>query len=293
MYEIVFSLIIKNKFHAILFLVALFVVDCTLIFLFFKQSQEISAIHFLDVGQADAELITLDSGANILIDSGGTDGVILNALAHIFPVGTKTIDLIFISHPETDHMGGIRSLIGTYHIGAVVYSGKDGTGETWKRTKEDLMSHHIPIVSLMKNDRIITGDSQFDILSPDDTLLKKREINESSLVIKFSERGVRTLFTGDMGKVAETYMKNSPDVFADILKVAHHGSKYSSSDLFLNTVYPHIAVIEVGKNSYGHPTQDALLRLSNIGAEIFRTDINGTISLELLGNGKISVFKSK
>ena len=293
MYEIVFSLITKNKFRGVLVLIALLVIDCTFVFLFLKQSQEISAIHFLDVGQADAELITLDSGSNILIDTGGTDGSVLNALTRTFPIGTKTIDLIFVSHPETDHMGGIRSLIGVYNVGAVVYSGRDGSGEIWKRTKEDLISHHIPIVILTKNDRVITGDSQFDILSPDNTLLKKKEANESSLVIKFSERGVKTLFTGDMGKSAETYIKNSPDIFADILKVAHHGSKYSSSDLFLNAVYPRIAVIEVGKNSYGHPTQDALLRLSNIGAGIFRTDINGTISLELLGNGKFSIFKSK
>lgn len=293
MHDFVFSLIKKNKFRAIIILIALFIVDCIFLFSFLHDREKISTIYFFDVGQADAEAVVFDSGETILIDSGNSDGRILNALVGALPPGARTIDIVFISHPEVDHMGGLRSLIDAYQIGIVAYSGRETDGEIWKQTKEELKTRNIPIIALEQDDKVIIDDALFDVLSPNASLLKNRETNETSLVLRLSERGTRILFTGDVGKSAEMFLKNSKNVFADVLKVAHHGSKYSSSDQFLSAVDPRIAIIEVGKNSYGHPTQEALSRISKVGAEIFRTDIDGTVSLELLGEGKISIFKGK
>ena len=270
------------------------VADCIFGILIFSSFQKpVSEIHFLNVGQGDAELITLDSRATILIDAGPPNGMVLDALSRVLPFGNRSIDLLFISHPESDHIGGAQSLLNTYRIGAVVYSGRDGTSELWKKTKKLIEEKDIQIISVGEGDRIKTGDSIINIISPDSSLLKRKETNESSLVLELLERGTQSLFVGDSGKTAEANIIKTINGTIDILKVGHHGSKYSSLVPFLDFVKPTIAVIEVGKNSYGHPTQETISRLSNIGADIFRTDQNGTVTIELLGGGKIGVYKEK
>ena len=119
-------------------------------------------------------------------------------------------------------------------------------------------------------------------------------MNDTSLAIKFVNNGGQTqtniLFTGDIGEKNEKYLVNNFDIKVDILKVGHHGSKYSSSNYFLKAVNPKIAAIEVGKNSYGHPTKETLNGLALVGAQIFRTDQDGTIKL-IVNSGEINIFK--
>ncbi len=294
MYEIVYTLWRNNKKYFLLLFIILFVANCVFGILIFSSFQSsLSEIYFLNVGQGDAELITLDSGAVMLVDAGPPNGMVLDSLSRVFPVGNRSIDLLFVSHPESDHMGGIQSLLDTYRIGAVVYSGREGVSDLWKRTKKMIEEKNIQIISVGKGDRIKTGDSIINILSPDFSLLNRKETNESSLVLELIERDTRSLFVGDSGKVAEANIIRATNETIDVLKVGHHGSKYSSLDLFLGAIKPNIAVIEVGKNSYGHPTQEVLSRLSNTGASIFRTDQDGTVTIELLGEGKINIYKEK
>ena len=109
---------------------------------------------------------------------------------------------------------------------------------------------------------------------------------------RFSSPDGKALFTADNDKKVENYLAGKYNLSADILKVGHHGSKTSSVAEFLKAVSPKISVIEVGKNSYGHPTKDALARLADIGSRIFRTDKNGIIKL-VLNNNKVNVFAQK
>ena len=105
-------------------------------------------------------------------------------------------------------------------------------------------------------------------------------------------RIIKILFTGDIGEKNEKYLADNFDIKADILKVGHHGSKYSSSDYFLKAVSPKISAIEVGKNSYGHPTKEVLDRLALVGSRIFRTDQNSIVKLSVKGN-EINIFKKQ
>jgi len=294
MHEIVYTLWKKYKKYFSFLLIVISIADCVFVLLIFSSvNASVSEIHFLNVGQGDAEFIRLDSGASILIDAGPPNGIILDALSRILLFGNRSINLLVISHPESDHIGGVRSLVSTYKIGAVIYSGRDGTSELWKTTKKLIKEKNIQIISVGDGDVIKTGDSTIYVLAPNSMLLKGKETNESSLILELFERDIRSLFVGDSGKIAEANIKKTMTETIDILKVGHHGSKYSSLGPFLNIAKPKIAVIEVGKNSYGHPTQEVLSRLSNIGAQIFRTDQDGTVTIKLLGEGKVSVYKEK
>jgi len=283
----------NKKYFSFLF-ITVFIADCIFGILIISSIEtSASKISFLNVGQGDAELITFGSGVVMLIDAGPPNGMVLDALSRVLPIGNRSIDLLFVSHPESDHMGGIQSLLNTYRIGAVVYSGRDGASELWKLTKKIIEEKNIQIISIGSGDRIKTGDSIINTLSPNLSLLNKKETNESSLVLEFIEKGTRSLFVGDSGKMAEANIIRTINGTVDILKVGHHGSKFSSLDQFLHVTKPDVAVIEVGKNSYGHPTQEVLSRLSSIDANIFRTDRDGTVTVELLGDGKINVYKEK
>ena len=116
---------------------------------------------------------------------------------------------------------------------------------------------------------------------------KAKDVNETSLVAMLEYDSRKILFTGDAGKITETKLAKAgilEDI--DVLKVGHQGSKYSSTNEFLNKILPEYAVISVGKNSYGHPHPDAMQRLASAGARIFRTDSDGTITLEIR-NGEL------
>ena len=117
------------------------------------------------------------------------------------------------------------------------------------------------------------------MLSPSQSNLLKRELNDTALVMLLKSSNLTALYTGDAGFNIENELMKKYDLNADILKVGHHGSKYASSMEFLNKVSPKISAIGVGKNSYGHPTKETLSRLADIGSQIFRTDKDGTIKV--------------
>ena len=148
-------------------------------------------------------------------------------------------------------------------------------------TLQYIEKENIPLITLAEGDKIKYGKNNLLILSPNKKFLGRKEINNTSIVIKFESPKFGALFTGDIGYDVEKYLVNKfPDILkSDILKVPHHGSKYSSSLEFLKMVNPGLALIEVGKNSYGHPTKEVLNRLMALGVDVFRTDEDGTIKI--------------
>jgi len=133
--------------------------------------------------------------------------------------------------------------------------------------------------------KIILGDVALDIISPNDYIIEKysKNANDISVVSKMTYKNNSFLFPGDITNKVEKEIINE-DIFADVLKVSHHGSKHSTSVDFVEKVNPLIAVIQVGKNSYGHPADDTLTRLSNFGIKILRSDISGDIKISSDGN---------
>ena len=247
-------------------------------------------IYFLDVGQGDSELIVFPEGAKIMID-GGPGKKAVSALDSAISGSSRYIDLMILSHPETDHFSGLAEVLKTRETGAFVWSGRMGEQADFRQLIEEIEKQGLKSVAVSAGDKIRQGDSVLEILSPQEEEKNSLSANESSLVIKFSSGGSGALFVGDIGfKMEKELLANCDLSGIDILKVAHHGSKYSSGQDFLTAVSPALAVIEVGKNSYGHPTKEVLGRLASIGARIFRTDQDGTVKAVFSENG-ISIFK--
>lgn len=248
-------------------------------------------VYFLDVGQGDSELIVLPGNVKILID-GGPNNKILKELSSVLKPTDRYIDLVILSHPELDHFSGLMDVLRRYQVGIFVSNGRRGNAPAFRDLERIIKENKIAAVALVENDKIKYLKNHFDILSPSKNLLESAELNDTTLVMKFENEEVKILFTGDIDKKIEDYLLKKYDLSADVLKVSHHGSKFSTGREFLMEAAPKISVIEVGKNSYGHPTAETLNGLASIGAQIFRTDKNGTIKL-IINDQQISILKKK
>lgn len=240
-------------------------------------------VSFLDVGQGDAIFLQTPSGQQILID-GGPDNTVLERLATKMLPWDRTIDLVILTHPEKDHIAGLIDVLKRYKVKQVVWTGvvKD-TGEyaKWISLLEEEGSE-ITIISAPQ--RIRFNAAYMDVLSPVESLNGKRVsiMNNTSLVLRLVLDDYSFLFTGDISVKVERKLVNSGvNMKADVLKVAHHGSKTSSSAIFLEAVRPTVAVITVGENTYGHPHPLTLASFRQYGINVMRTDELGDITFTI------------
>jgi len=283
---------IKNK--TFIFAAALLLGLCVFARVNISASGPEAGFYFLDVGQGDSELIITQNGGKILTDAGQGSRVI-SALALVLGPTEKYIDLVVISHPQLDHYGGMRYVLDSYDIGAVLTNGRvpQVVSAEWTSMTQKLKEKNIPMIAVAKGDTVAFEGDGMKILSPDKALLSGKDENEATLVLRATIGGISALFTGDIGKKTEVKLSlRGNDIRSDILKVAHHGSKYSVSAQFLDAVKPILAVIEVGKNSYGHPSKEALNSLADKDIPVLRTDLFGTISA-FFGAGELKVSTEK
>lgn len=252
-------------------------------------------MYFLDIGQGDAELTVLPGGVKILTDA-GPDKSILQELEKNPSLDNRYIDIAIISHPQLDHFNGFQYLLGKYRIGAFIFNGRSNGPEAteWGALVNKIKASHIPLITLAGGDAIRYRDSRIDFLSPNSDFIQSAELNDTGFVELLNTGGLKILLTADIGSNIESYLIDRFNIEADILKIPHHGSKFSSSDEFLKKVNPKIAVIEVGsRNRYGHPTKETLGRLaSSTSAKVFRTDVSGTVSA-ILEMGRLKIFTEK
>ncbi len=249
--------------------------------------------YFLNVGQGDSELVVLPGNVKILID-GGPNNKILENLSKIFSPTDRYIDLVILSHPQTDHFNGLIDVFKRYKVGAFIFNGEKGVALSWQELAKSIKENKSSIVVLKEGDKIKYQKNILIFLSPGEKDLKSNDPNETALVSLLennsSQERVKILFTGDISFKTEKNILDKYNIKASILKISHHGSKYSTSEEFLKAVNPKISVIEVGKNSYGHPTKEVLSRLASVESKIFRTDKDGLIKIEVDGEN-IKIFK--
>jgi competence protein ComEC len=251
-------------------------------------------MHFLDVGQGDAELIRTAAG-NILVDAGRGSMGALRELDSILPITDRVIDVIVITHPQLDHIGGFPEILKRYDVRLIVHTGVEYTSAAYDSLMTLARARGIPMLFALEGEEIIAGGGRFAVLSPA-TLLRgtrvsEETVNDASVVMRYDEGGASALFTGDISaKIERAIAARIGDI--DILKVSHHGSKYSSAAEFLRTIKPEFAIIEVGRNPYGHPAPETLGRLAAVGAQVFRTDLDGRVSV-LVEGGRIYVSKAR
>ena len=247
--------------------------------------------YFLNIGQGDSTLTILPGGVKLLVD-GGPDKSLLSELDRVLPANDRYIDMVLLTHPQLDHFSGFISLLERYKVGIFIWNGRPGDVEAWQDLTNSLSEAKTPTIILSRNDKINYKDSFISILSPDKELVKSSELNDTGIVAELFSSGIKELFTADIGFVVEDILANLYDLNADILKVGHHGSKYSSGVGFLSEASPLVSVIQVGKNNYGHPTPDAINRLTQSGSSVYRNDRDGRVNVVAL-NGLLNVFKSK
>jgi len=240
-------------------------------------------VSFLSVGQGDAELIQITAG-NVLIDA-GPDAKILSELDKLLSFYDRTIDLFILSHPNKDHFNGLFDILERYKVRAVMFNNLSYPDSLFQKLLQELDKREILIIQGTAGTNISwENEDNLLVLYPNTIVSANQDPNKFSSVDMLFLGQNCFLFTGDISFAQEKKilpLLSCADNNSQVLKVPHHGSPYSSSEQLLEKFKPEIAIIEVGENSYGHPHPDTLERLKNIGAQIFRTDLDGTISFKI------------
>ncbi len=244
---------------------------------------------FFDVGQGDSIFIETPQKHQILID-GGPISVVLEKLGNEMPFYDRTIDLIILTHPEHDHIGGLLEVLKRYRVENILWTGvlrDTAEFEEWKRLLIEEKSAVIEIAqagqSIVCTASVLEKTVKMNILHPFENLDKQviKNTNNTSIIVQLIFGENKILFTGDVYKSIERKLiEREPLLKSDILKIGHHGSKTSTSEEFIEAVDPEIGVISVGReNSYGHPTSEVLEILKKYGINILRTDQIGDIKI--------------
>lgn len=234
---------------------------------------------FFDVGQGDSVFIEDSQKHQILID-GGIGKLVLSRLGRVMPFFDRSLDLVILTHPDMDHLGGILEVLKKYQVDQVFYTGIADESSGYQEFLKILEEEKIKTAFPFAGEKLRLADGVImNFLSPGDVKGKKfKDTNQSSFVIRLVDGEKEYLLTGDAGiDVEKKLIKDNVYLAADILKVGHHGSKNSTSENFLKAVAPREAVISVGENKYGHPAPEVLERLNKMGIEILRTDEKGNI----------------
>ena len=233
-------------------------------------------VHFIDVGQADATLITIGEHS-LLIDGGNVeDGELV--LNYLLDLGINKLDYVIGTHPHEDHIGGLDDIIRNFPINQFFMPDYKMDTKVYENVIDELASKDIVITKPVVGSKYTLGDSYFTIISPNSTDYGDNA-NNYSIGIKLTYKNTSFVMAGDAEELSEKEMlKNNIDLTADVFKVSHHGSYTSNSDSFLEAIDPTYAVISVGKdNKYGHPHIEILSRLIDDDVQIYRTDDNGSI----------------
>ena len=248
-----------------------------------NQKDGLLKIYFFDVGQGDAIFIESPNGNQVLID-GGPDNTVVHKLGKTMPFYDKDIDIIALTHSDADHITGLIEALDRYEVGNIVYSNIVRDSALYGAWQKAVAKERADIVEPVFGKVIDLGNGvTLTILNPAESITGKvvKKVNNESIVLTLKYGETEILLTGDIEAKTERQMiLKDADLDADILKVAHHGSKTSTIEEFLYEVSPRIAVIQVGaKNRYGHPTQEVLKRLDDYGIKYYRTDIDGDVKV--------------
>lgn len=260
-----------RKYKKIIVIILLLSIGTSYIY---KNIQKDLYINFIDVGQGDSTLITTQFNKKILIDGGGSE------FGSTFDVGEKTLlpyllkkkihklDYVIISHFDSDHVGGILTILEELNVKQVLIPKQVEYSENYNKFLDIIKKRNIKVKIVGEGNTInIDKNTYLDILWPEEKQITDNVLNNNSLIVRLCYKNFKMLFTGDIEEIAEQKLlqkyENTEKLTADILKVAHHGSKSSSIAEFLEKVNPRIALIGVGKNNkFGHPNAGVLDRLN-------------------------------
>jgi len=250
-----------------------------------KRPSDLLSVYFLDVGQGDSVFINSPTHGRILID-GGSNNKVLTELGKVLPFGDRRIDVVIGSHPDADHIGGLIDIVKQYKVGVFIEPGVESKNKIDDTLRIEINDKNIPSLIARRGMKIILGGgAEFHVFFPDRDV-SDWETNDASIVGKLVYRDKSFLLTGDSTKHTEYLLLalNPSELKSTVLKAGHHGSKNSTSLIYAQAVSPEYSVISAGRdNSYGHPTQEVLNILKQVGAKILSTIDLGTIKFETDG----------
>jgi competence protein ComEC len=258
------------------------------IVVFDLKSHKFLEVNFFDVGQGDAIFIETPTRHQILID-GGPSPKIIEKLAREIQFWDRSIDLIILTHPEKDHITGLLEVLKRYKVENILWTGIVRDIPEYREWLNLIEKEKANVKIAKAGQKISCKNCQWkiEVFYPFESLEGKEfeDSNNTSIVSKLIFGNSSFLFTGDIYKDVEENLALTPfDLNSNVLKVAHHGSKTSSSEKFLEKVLPEVAVISVGENKYGHPNKETLEILEKYGIRVLRTDREGDIKVFSDGN---------
>jgi competence protein ComEC len=239
-------------------------------------------VNFFDVGQGDATFVQTFMGVQVLIDGGPSDRV-LQGLSHSMSFFDRKIDLLILTHPHSDHLSGLIDVLKRFRVKKVMLPEVAFESAQYQEFLNLIESKHIEKIYIRAGQRVwLDKATVFDAYYPDGQVAganfrdgfsaASQDLNNVSVVGKLSFGKIRVLFTGDVDADVERQLTDKYNLSADVLKVSHHGSSFSSSQELLDETAAKFAVIFVGKNSYGHPALETINNLESRNIRIFRTD---------------------
>lgn len=243
-------------------------------------------VKVLDVGEGDAIFIRTPAGHKLLVDGGPSGRLVSEALGEELPFWDRGLDMVILTHPDEDHLAGLVTVLERYDVKEIVTNSQAADTETFAAWQREIEEKDIPCHTARSGEWIAIGEGatlQF-LWPPDDvSLAESDDTNDDSVVLKLAWGRASFLLTGDLEAAGENaLLESGVDPQATVLKVAHHGSAYSTSDSLLRAVRPLVAVISVGEdNRFGHPSPATLERLDD--TIVYRTDQQGEVTFSTDG----------
>lgn len=250
------------------------------------QQNSSLTVKVLDIGQGDAILIRA-AGQTVLVDTGDIEHRD-KIVAYLKKEGISTIDKVIITHPHADHLGGMPGILENFKVGQIYDSGRTATTALYRQYLSAVSKKNVPFTVVSPGNEIIIADNiKLKIFAPDKSFISDPEINNSSIVAKLIYNNFSMLLTGDAEKESESRMLKTyaAELKSTVLKSGHHGSNTSSTPAFLKAVGAEAVIISLAANNdYHHPHPSTLKKYAEAKLKVFRTDLNGAVTITSDGN---------